>query len=99
MSLREVAIQDPEFLAFARVSETLNPVQERIAIDFLEEMKRQYGSFIRTLKATPRLNATGYYHGKKIKEMMKHFAGIDNDLVALLKRGGRRTNRTSRVYR
>ena len=102
--LREVASdlqEDPELLAFARVNETLDPVQERIAVDFLEEMKRQYDSFKRTLKATPRLNATGYYHGKKIKEIMKHFAGIDvdKDLVALLKRGGRRTNRTSRVYK
>ena len=93
--------QDPEFLAFAfaRKNEKLDPSQERIAVDFLRDMQRQYDSFIRTLKATPRLNATGYYHGKQIKEMMKHFAGIDKDLLALLKRGGRRTNRTSRVYK
>jgi hypothetical protein len=31
--------------------------------------------------------------------MMHHFSGLDDDLVALLKRGGRRINRTSRVYK
>ena len=99
--LRDVSsdLQDPELLAFARENERLNPTQEKNAVDFLREIKRQHNTFVTTLKATPRLNATGYYHGKKIKQMMQHFAGIDKDLVALSKRGGRRTNRTSRVYK
>ena len=101
--LREVSseIQDPEILAFARKNERLHPTQERIAVDFLKEIKRQHDSLVRTLhgsRTLHRLNAHGYHYGEKMKKLIGHFSSenIDKDLIAL-SRG--RVNRTSRVYK
>ena len=105
--LQEVSpeIHDPEMLAFARENEKLDPTQERIAVDFLREIKRQQDSLVTTLHGTKRtlhrLHDHGYHYGEKFKKLIGHFSSdMNKDLSVLAKRAGtRRTNRTSRVYK